>query len=148
MVAVETAVTGADTLALPESMSALVKQSARTGSRVICRPVPEGRDDDWIVLVENVEAFHGVAMQENWKGPKSVANADKYPDSFESLHGPNDLNLLVTASEDFFRRFDAATHVARRLNLLEKPDRIALFQAVLYANKWDDRSAAPRQEPA
>lgn len=134
-------------LTLPDAMWALVKQSAATGSRVICRPAPMDTDDDWIVLVENVEQFHAIAMQqEGWKGPKAVKNADKYPDGWESFHGPNALNVLVTASEDFFRRFDAATHVARRLNLLEKPDRIALFQAVLYANKWEDAALARARE--
>lgn len=35
---------------------------------------------------------------------------------------------------DIYDRFIAATAVAKRLNLLDKADRIALFQAVLYAN--------------
>lgn len=47
----------------------------------------------------------------------------------------DDVNLIVTVDSEFYNRFVAATSVAMRLNLLEKSDRIALFQAVLYGNE-------------
>ena len=43
-----------------------------------------------------------------------------------------DMNIITTESMEFFDRFMTATALAKRFNLLEKADRIALFQAVLY----------------
>lgn len=48
-----------------------------------------------------------------------------------------DVNLIVTQDNKFYDRFMAATSVAKRLNLLDKADRIALFQAVLYGNRCE-----------
>lgn len=45
------------------------------------------------------------------------------------------INVIVTPEMEFFDRFMAATELARRFNLMEKVDRIALFQAVLYGVK-------------
>jgi hypothetical protein len=50
-------------------------------------------------------------------------------------HPRDDVNLIATSDGDFFRRFLAATQVCIRLNLMNKEDRIALFQAVLYGNR-------------
>lgn len=49
------------------------------------------------------------------------------------------INAIVTSSPHFAKQHRAATHVCRRLNLMHKPDRIAVFQAVLYGNKWQDK---------
>tara|TARA_R110002153_G_scaffold249706_1_gene406176 strand:- start:387 stop:677 length:291 start_codon:yes stop_codon:yes gene_type:complete len=46
-------------------------------------------------------------------------------------------NVIVTADADWFCKFMAASHVAKRLNLLKKADRIAVFQAVLYSNIYE-----------
>jgi len=54
-------------------------------------------------------------------------------DRFSSYEKGN-INLIVTEDYGFYNKFIAATSVAKRLNLLEKDDRVALFQAVLYAN--------------
>jgi len=46
----------------------------------------------------------------------------------------DDVNLIVTRQKRFFRKFLAATYVAKVLNLTRKRDRVSLFQAVLYGN--------------
>jgi len=51
-----------------------------------------------------------------------------------SSYVKKEVNLIVTEDPKFFDKFMAATSVAKRLNLLSKEDRIALFQAVLYGN--------------
>lgn len=56
------------------------------------------------------------------------------PDERFNSFSKGEFNCIITDSESFFKRFMAATAVAQRLNLLDKSDRIALFQAVLYAN--------------
>ncbi|WP_181950862.1 hypothetical protein [Aurantiacibacter spongiae] len=47
-----------------------------------------------------------------------------------------DLNIVTTTSSEFYDRFETATELAKRFNLLDKADRIALFQAVLYGVPW------------
>ena len=50
------------------------------------------------------------------------------------------VNLIVTRNDTFFNRFMAASSVAKRLNLLDKADRVAVFQAVLYGNTTAEAS--------
>jgi hypothetical protein len=49
--------------------------------------------------------------------------------SFTSLWF-GDVNYIVTDSQFFFERFLTATHVCKALNLLNKADRIMVFEAV------------------
>lgn len=42
------------------------------------------------------------------------------------------INLIVTSSRDFAMRHQAATNVCKLLNVLDKKQRIAIFQAALY----------------
>jgi hypothetical protein len=107
------------------------------GSRVTCNPAPMDTDQDFLVLVhpEGFAEFeadlysHGYAFG----GSRIHAGGCLVGDdaSFQSFT-LGETNMIVTASEVFFNRFMAATSVAKRFNLLDKSDRIALFQAVLY----------------
>jgi hypothetical protein len=47
-----------------------------------------------------------------------------------------EVDLIVTKSPHFARRHRAATHVCKRLNLPNKQDRIAVYQAVLYGMEY------------
>ena len=120
---------------LDEALQPLVLDHARTGSRVICNPPELDTDDDYVVLVRDANAFRLQAVELGWE----TSEGSEVP-QFESFRKV-DVNLIVTTDEAFFKRFDAATHVAARLNLRNKDDRIALFQAVLYANKWTPEPA-------
>jgi hypothetical protein len=120
------------------------------GSRVTCNPAPTGTDEDYLVEIEQVssgsvaqvvQAISGAGF--NWEGSEHYQNA---ANTFMSWR-KGETNLIVTASSVFAERHRAATHVCTRLNLLNKPDRIALFQAVLYGNQWDGKGDAPC-EPA
>lgn len=116
------------------------------GSRVTCVPAPTDTDQDIIVLVKDIEATavracaHSKAYD---KYNNSVARplvdagfvcggSGSDDDEFESWT-KGDINLILTADPEFYDRFVAATTVARRLNLLDKEDRKALFRAVLYS---------------
>ncbi|MNF99067.1 hypothetical protein D3C84_819530 [compost metagenome] len=79
----------------------------------------------------------GLAASGFEKGGSDCGNQAGYmantPMSFQSFT-LDDLNLIVTFDPEFYRRFMAATGVAKHLNLLDKQDRVTLFQAVLYGN--------------
>lgn len=77
------------------------------GSRITCDPAPIDTDQDYLAQV---------------------------PMSFQSFT-LGKLNLIITFDPEFYRRFLAATGMAKHLNLLSKDDRVMLFQAVLYGNE-------------
>lgn len=113
----------------------------KVGSRVTCDPAPTDTDLDVLVLAtpEQWAAELSPLLQTiNFeKGGSDCGDAGGYlqnePMSFQSFT-LGELNLIVTFDTEFYRRFLAATSVAKSLNLLDKPDRINLFQAVLYGN--------------
>ena len=116
------------------SGSTFVLCATPTGSRRICNPPPEGSDMDWIVLAES-ESLYGWLTQRGWEveGGYAVSGTACEGD-FRSFR-KEEINLIVTSKRDFYNAFSLATKVARRLNLLEKKDRVVLFQAILYGNE-------------
>jgi len=105
----------------------------RTGSRYICDPPVMDTDDDYIVLAEaGADRAAGRLLK---AGFAETSNGNDYPDDgvFMTLRR-GDVNIVLTEDREFFGRFVAATEIAKRLNLRHKPDRLALFQAVLYGN--------------
>ena len=112
------------------------------GSRVTCDPAPLDTDQDVLVLTTaelwdtSLSAELGLTGFD--KGGSDCGNQVDYlsqvPLSFQSFT-KDDLNLIITFDPEFFRRFMAATAVAKSLNLMAKDDRVMLFQAVLYGNE-------------
>lgn len=118
-------------------IGALHRQITAVGSRVTCSPPPTGTDQDWLVFVgeDDWQQFADQLLANGWKVGGSIipADIDYTPacNRFNSFTKGED-NVIATASNEFHCRFLAASSVAKRLNLLSKQDRIALFQAVLY----------------
>ena len=99
------------------------------GSRETCDPKPTDTDDDRLVLVRDLQTFVGSLTQAGFTvGGSFICEQD-----FASLRRDK-INIIATEKEEFYRRFMAATRVAKRFNFLKKADRITLFQAVLYGN--------------
>jgi hypothetical protein len=114
------------------------KSITPVGSYVTCIPPVLDTDRDYLVLVEpgyvgeTSKALEGCG----WLLGGSVIFDDSHlpaDERFSSYKKGNE-NLILTDSEVFHRRFLAASSIAKRFNLLDKVDRIALFQAVLYGN--------------
>lgn len=117
---------------LPDGALIQIVSQNRVGSRVTCNPAPTDTDDDRLVLVHQLQPFVGAAMAVGFAcGGSPIFNGTE--NEFASLK-LNELNIIATADSGLYRRFIAASSVAKRLNLLKKNDRIALFQAVLYGN--------------
>jgi len=114
-------------------------QVTRVGSRATCDPAPLDTDEDWLMLIraEDFGLLVDSLLAEGWEvGGSLIAPDDSSLPAEErfSSFRRDDQNLLITASEQFHRRFLAASAFAKRMNLLSKSDRIALFQTVLYGN--------------
>lgn len=107
------------------------------GSRVTCNPPPENSDRDFLVLINMVEEPDISALlrdagftREGGVGYDQFNNSD-----FASWRRGED-NILVTTRTGFARSHRAATSLCTRFNLRSKADRIAVFQAVLYGNRY------------
>src|SRR5690606_10961692 len=106
------------------------------GSRITCNPPPTDTDQDDLVLTTG-ELWQerlgtGLAASGFEKGGSDCGNQTEYlaqaPLSFQSFTLA-DLNLIITFDPAFYDRFMAATGVAKAFNLMEKSDRVMLFQA-------------------
>lgn len=106
----------------------LVKQ---VGSTVTCDPPVQGTDVDFLVLTEHPSPSLLAA-----KGYELDKGSDHYEPSQGKFNSwrKGRINLIVTYDEQFYNEFLRATLVAKSLNLLDKRDRIKLFQALLYGN--------------
>lgn len=105
---------------------------APVGSRVTCDPAPSDTDEDYIVCIgaatdadAELKAAGFIAEGE----PGFYTGNDN--GSFVSYRRDH-INIITTPDREFYDLFLTATALAKRFNLLEKSDRIALFQAVLY----------------
>lgn len=114
------------------------------GSRVTCNPPPTDTDEDWLVLVRqvNVQALTDAGFTQDGS-PEFYTGNDN--GGFRSWRR-DDLNVITTEDADFFWRFMTASDLAARFNLLDKADRISLFQAVLYGVRSDDLENASRRK--
>ena len=101
----------------------------KAGSRVTCNPPPNDTDEDWVVL--QYDGLEGVLVN---SGYDTEGNPEKYDHSDFISYRNGEVNVIVIKDEELYYRFLTATDLAKRFNLLDKQDRIDLFQAVLYGN--------------
>lgn len=114
------------------------KKAEPTGSKYICSPSVEDTDEDWIILVDDLNTTYSCLDKEGfiiggsfWVDDSKENKNNNYWWSFKK----SNLNLIITDCEKFFNDFVLATYVAKKLNLLKKEDRVTLFQAILYRNR-------------
>eukprot|EP00873_Tetraselmis_striata_P030354 jgi/Tetstr1/450618/TSEL_037654.t1 len=92
-------------------------------------------DEDWLVYAPGpmMQAAIAFLSNEGWKLDNPNEHYRPEEGVFNSWR-KGEVNLIVTGDHSFRRRYLAATEVAKKLNLMEKRDRVLLFQAVLYGN--------------
>lgn len=134
----------------PEMFALIVEGCIHpVGSRVSCNPPPSedsNSDFDYLILVKSFDDFLQAAENADWR----YSN----PETVQKYCGPNDrpeesvffslkmcskcdhhLNIIFTTDQQFLSRFLRATRLATKLNLLDKEDRIELFQEILYGDQ-------------
>lgn len=120
-----------------EQLKPLFISITPVGSRVTCNPPPTDTDRDFLVLVSPEKWGELSELLIDWEHDGSDVSDPEILDAalaFQSYSLGND-NIIATKCPEFHRRFLAASSVAKRLNLMQKADRVALFQAVLYGNE-------------
>lgn len=102
------------------------------GSRVTCDPPPMDTDEDFLCLVaDDVAAAAWLADRGFSQDGEPEFYTRNDNGGFRSFRFA-DVNVIITENVTFYDKFGTATALAKRFNLLNKQDRIALFQAVLY----------------
>jgi hypothetical protein len=108
---------------IPEN---LYYSSFPTGSHYICNPPVTDTDIDIMYFVKDMYEADRQVIAEGWEpcdkgeygiGPWRAYRKGKY-------------NALLTSSFKYYIKFEAATELAKKRNLLEKEERIELFHII------------------
>ena len=100
-----------------------------TGSRFTCYPPVMDTDEDYVCLMTDEDMLYDIGFV------CTTQEDTTYELSDFTTWRHKDINLVVTSSLPFYEKFVEATNEAKRLNLLDKAERIRLFQKVLYGNE-------------
>lgn len=118
---------------LPNGATQYMIEARLVGSRITCFPPPTNTDQD-VLILSHYKRLTALLKKDGWiPGGSAPTSARPVGGSevFESYR-KDDINLIITPSESFYRKFMHATELSTRFNLQNKSDRIALFQAILY----------------
>ena len=105
-----------------------------TGSRVICNPPVLNTDEDWILLIEEKNILKSIKIlnaSNYYEGGSEIQMLAREQHNYSFKHYDNGLNLIITVNRTYFNSFKQATILATKLNLVDKQDRIKLFQFTL-----------------
>ncbi len=100
-----------------------------SGSRVICDPPVLTTDEDWFVWVSDWDEAAEILYAEGF----SPTTEQQDYTAFISLRKAY-LNICVTTDIDLYKRTVLATDLAKRFNLLNKQDRVDLFNAIQFGS--------------
>lgn len=109
------------------------------GSRVTCNPPPTDTDRDWLlyvrVMVFEFDDFDEHMINNGWaiggSRPEHSDAVHQFNSYTKTIEGIKE-NVIACSDYHFYQKFLKATHIAKKLNILDKADRIMLFQAILY----------------
>lgn len=111
-----------------------------TGSRYICNPPITTTDVDFVLFVEDIQAAYKQLRETSWKigGEDNKTYGEPEVNGwFSAKKKINEalVNYIVVSDQDQFSKWVTATELAKKLNLLKKEDRIALFEVVVKGEK-------------
>lgn len=98
-----------------------------TGSNYICNPPVEDTDIDTMYLVHNVEETDKRLVADGW----TICGNNEYAVGKWRAYRNGKYNAIVTANWDMYIRFEAATELAKKYNLLEKEERVEFFEIIV-----------------
>lgn len=105
-----------------------------TGSRYTCTPAVLDTDDDWLVLVPNLDKAGDELLAQGFEaclGLSDPYEIEKQLWRFRAFRRGS-LNLIVTDQREKYLQSVAATLLCAKLNLTDKDDRIELFRAIRF----------------
>lgn len=102
------------------------------GSRVTCSPPPVGTDQDYLIYVVSsaADGLISYLAQDGWEPCSgSLMDSELSMSGWTSFRRGEE-NIIMTWVLDFYESFLFATEIAKALNLMNKEDRVILFQTV------------------
>jgi len=104
------------------------------GSRRTCNPPPTDTDDDYLVLCNDAKQAVRSLKELGFEPPENIAEYIALHDcSFTSLRF-GELNFIVTDDVQWFDKFLTASYFAKKYNVMDKAERIELFDCVMRGN--------------
>lgn len=120
-----------DFLSYPDYLDDVFDVVVPVGSRVTCSPPPTDTDLDLLCYPKKWNSeWYEVLDSTGWRLGGEIYGTRHEFQSWRKEH----YNLIVTISEPFFDSFMEATEVCKKLNLLDKKDRIAKFDEIFAKN--------------
>lgn len=107
------------------------------GSRVTCNPAPTDTDMDILVLVSSLRGIRADLTNFLRSGPAWKPCGSEYEKATRTAFRYGEINIIVTDDPDHYALFMRATKIAKGLNLMNKDDRIFLFETLLDDNVED-----------
>ena len=108
--------------------STYIKDWFLTGSREICSPPVMDTDIDYCIICKSYSDLFYFQVSLDDAGYSVLGR--KYPNSSSCVFRKGNEDLILFREEIDFRRWKVATQLAKRFNLVEKEDRVALFSAL------------------
>lgn len=103
-----------------------------TGSREICNPPPTNTDYDIVCLTKTlrdaIDFLIPLGFELNSSQSYEIDEGEFDFDCFRM----GEINLIVTSDPTFFKRWKFATKICKDANVMDKEDRIIIFQGFLY----------------
>lgn len=115
---------------IEEILVTLYTECFRTGSSVICSPPVLTTDIDVMMHTKNVVSLYEYLLDNGWEPSKGDYSSDTGPVRCWHSFRKGEYNLLITDDLEYYSKFEEATIVATKLNLLNKTDRIYLFNYI------------------
>ncbi len=116
-----------------------IKKILPCGSRVTCKPPIMDTDEDWLIFFQSKDIYLAKDLLQNkgflCGGSFARSNDDHNCRSIFWSFTRKNINFIISADADFCLKFELATKIAKKLNIMKKSDRISLFQLVLYDNE-------------
>jgi len=112
-----------------------VKDVFPTGSFLICKPQVVDTDKDYVLRVDDLADADVKLIALGYSSSiHDNLEYDIQEDGLFACYRKGDINLIVTDSADFYKKWVDASLLAQKLVLNNKNDRITLFKYVLYGD--------------
>lgn len=115
---------------LPEKFLTYFNCVGRTGSSWTCNPPVNSTDVDFICHINDFYILE-LLDREGWEYNGSMLSCNTFH-SFKKTIDDIVYNLIITEDKNFYEKFSLATAVCKKLNLLNKQDRVDVHAAFLY----------------
>lgn len=104
----------------------------QTGSSVICNPPVLDTDVDFVISTTEETKLHKFLISKGFE--QSCEDEEEYDMTSEGFtcYRKSNVNLIVTTNYNWYLKWVEATKLAKKLNLLQKEQRITLFKYILY----------------